>query len=376
MHQQDSPPSGRAAGALSHACALAAVAVAGLMAGAEWAVAQSVGCTTHSAYCPPDPNVNGAAQSGLFDLGTKFLTRLGNEGSQGFGSAKAPGNSAAGGGAPGDSTEQRFRTWAEAYGWRIRTRDSGGTPGDVRDNYGGVAGFGVTVAPGVSLGFAVDQGKTTIDMSAASQSGGITLTQLGANATVELDAWTVGLAAIHGFGRISSQRTAPLGGTSMASYDARLWGAVGEVSRTWTFGDWRVVPKVGMDWMRTDTDAFVETGGFDPAAASAVTGRRLRAFGGFELGRTWFTELAAYDLAGYARAVDILSENRGSMLVTSAFSTPRSIVGIAESRLGVDAGLSASARLSQALRLYAIYDGRFRTNMVSHGGTLGVEFKW
>lgn len=356
------------------ACALAFVAA---FAQTDRAEAQYLnGCTYYPGYCAPAPNVDGAAQSGLFDLGTKFLTRLGNEGSQGFGTAKTPGDTAGGGGAPADSAVQRFRTWAEAYGWRIRTRDTDGTPGDRRDNVGGVAGFGATVAPGVSLGFAVDQGRTTIDMSAASQSGAISLTQLGANATIEYDAWTVGLAAIHGFGRISSQRSAPLGGTSTASYGARLWGAVGELSRTVTFGDWRVVPKIGMDWMRTDTDAFVETGGFDPASASAVTGRRLRAFGGLEAGRTWWTDAAVYDLAGYARAVDILSENRGSMLVTSVFSTPRSIVGIAESRLGVDAGLSASARLSQALRLYAIYDGRFRSNMVSHGGTLGLEVKW
>jgi uncharacterized protein with beta-barrel porin domain len=50
--------------------------------------------------------------------------------------------------------------------------------------------------------------------------------------------------------------------------------------------------------------------------------------------------------------------------------------GIGESRYGADAGASASLSLSNAVRLYANYDGKFRSAMQSHQGTVGVEFKW
>jgi len=32
--------------------------------------------------------------------------------------------------------------------------------------------------------------------------------------------------------------------------------------------------------------------------------------------------------------------------------------------------------VSDALRLYAIYDGRFRDGFTSHAGTLGLEYRW
>ena len=41
-----------------------------------------------------------------------------------------------------------------------------------------------------------------------------------------------------------------------------------------------------------------------------------------------------------------------------------------------DAGASASVKLSDALRLYAIYDGRFRDGFSAHAGTLGFEYRW
>jgi uncharacterized protein with beta-barrel porin domain len=52
------------------------------------------------------------------------------------------------------------------------------------------------------------------------------------------------------------------------------------------------------------------------------------------------------------------------------------VVGVRESNLGADAGAVISAKVSQLARLYAVYDGRFRSNHTSHTGTIGVELRW
>ena len=43
--------------------------------------------------------------------------------------------------------------------------------------------------------------------------------------------------------------------------------------------------------------------------------------------------------------------------------------------LGI-AGATLSAKVTDAVRLYAVYDGRFRSNFTSHTGTAGVEFRF
>jgi hypothetical protein len=35
-----------------------------------------------------------------------------------------------------------------------------------------------------------------------------------------------------------------------------------------------------------------------------------------------------------------------------------------------------SAKVTDVMRLYAVYDGRFRSNFTSHSGTLGAEFRF
>jgi outer membrane autotransporter protein len=52
------------------------------------------------------------------------------------------------------------------------------------------------------------------------------------------------------------------------------------------------------------------------------------------------------------------------------------VQGILESRTGADAGAGLSWILSNQARLYANYDGKYRSNFISHQGTLGVEVKW
>jgi outer membrane autotransporter protein len=57
---------------------------------------------------------------------------------------------------------------------------------------------------------------------------------------------------------------------------------------------------------------------------------------------------------------------------------PESITlqGIGESQYGADVGAAASLSLTDRVRFYMNYDGKFRAAMQSHQGTLGVEYKW
>jgi uncharacterized protein with beta-barrel porin domain len=82
------------------------------------------------------------------------------------------------------------------------------------------------------------------------------------------------------------------------------------------------------------------------------------------------------DLSGYGRVVDIVSQNIGLTQLSAPGVIPVAVTGVSEARTGIDAGAAATLRLSQALRLYAVYDGRFRSNFESHSGTVGLELRW
>jgi uncharacterized protein with beta-barrel porin domain len=163
----------------------------------------------------------------------------------------------------------------------------------------------------------------------------------------------------------------------VASYDAKLWGAFGELSYLWTSGNFRIVPKVGADWARAEADSFVETGGPNAVMGSSQVSSRTRIFGGAEIGHTWTFNRSYFDLSAYGRAVNIVQQDISALMVTGGGGAiPVSVQGVGESRLGVDAGAAATWRLSAMTRVYASYDGRFRSNFTSHSGTVGVEFRW
>lgn len=319
-----------------------------------------------------------AAPNAIVDLGSKFLRDNAN---QAKASQYAPGaNNPAGGGA--DMSESsanavRWRSWFETYGVRSQTSAQNLFTGDTRRNIGGIAGLGVTLPAGWSFGASVDQGHTKIDIRDLPQSSKIDLTQFGANAVYETGPWTFTAAGIHGIGDIRSRRY-DAGGEITASYDASLWGAIGEVSYYWSSGQWRLVPKAGMDWTRISVDAFGETGGAIPVSATAQNTERLRAFASAEIGYYWMSGSTMYDLGAYARVVNILSQEVDSVTATalSGNALPRNVAGILDDRFEFAAGASGTVKVSDNLRFYAIYDGRFRDGFVAHGGTLGVELRW
>lgn len=337
---------------------------------------------------PPQPlpasdgNIHLSTPSAVLDVGTRFLRHLGTEAASR--ATGAPGQfNPSGGGADLEAAPQaaaqisgRYRAWFEAYGVRSRMDPQGDFAGDKRRTFGGIAGLGMILTPGISVGISVDQSRTDVDINPLSQSSKIDLTQIGGNIAFESGPWVLGIAAIRGFGDVDTQRGG--GAQSFALYDTNLWGALAELSYLWNSGNWRVVPKIGADWARAESDAFSETGGAVPVNGTEQIAERTRIFGGAEVGYTWLANTTVMDFSVYGRAVDIVSLDAGGLTISpvNGGALPRFIAGVSEDRFGVDTGAALSMRLSQYARLYAVYDGRFRGNFESHAGTLGLEFRW
>jgi uncharacterized protein with beta-barrel porin domain len=321
---------------------------------------------------PTDVNSDMSGGAATLNLGSNFLERLGNQATWGFGTA---GRNNPGGGGASEATEApRFRTWGEAYGVSAHTGAQGDFVGDHRQTWGGVVGVGMRVAPGFNVGISVDQSHTGIDVPLALQSASLDLTQIGVNASLDKGPWTWAIAAVHGFGKINSIRDTGFG-FAMAGYNAEISGALTELSYYWSQDQSRIVPKAAFEYARASTGSFQEFGGFDPVMASGATAERARILLGAEVGHYWIFDRKLLDLSAYGKFVDNVAQNFSSIAV-SLGPQSISVQGIGESQYGADAGASASLSLSNSLRVYANYDGKFRAAMQSHQGTLGVEFKW
>ncbi len=318
--------------------------------------------------------VNSMVSSGaaVTNLGSSFLERLGNQSSNGFNRMQR--SNPGGGGASESAEAPRYRTWFEGYGISATNGPLVDFVGDKRKTLGGVAGIGARVAPGINIGFSVDQSRSDIDIPLALQSATIDLTQLGFTASVDSGPWTWASAAVHGFGNINSRRDTGLG-FATAGYNARLDGVLSEISYYWSQDQNRLVPKAAFEYVRARTGALQEIGGLDPVAATGATVQRVRVMVGAEVGHYWIFDRKILDLSAYGKFVDNLVQNFSDITV-SLGSQSVTLQGIGESRYGADAGASASLILTNTARLYLNYDAKYRAAMQSHQGTVGVELKW
>jgi uncharacterized protein with beta-barrel porin domain len=362
--------------ALACAVALAAAAVP-TSAYAQTGSPTPTPAPTPSASPTPVPvptMVNSDVSSGstALYLGSNFLERLGNQASGGIGAAQR--NNPGGGGAPAAAEPLRVRTWGEVYGVSATTSAQGDFFGDKRKTLGGTAGIGATMFPGVNFGLSVDQSHTKIDVPLALQSATLDFTQFGFTTSVDKGPWTWALALVRGIGSINSMRDTGFGNAT-ATYGAQVVGALTELSYYWTLDQSRVVPKAAVEYMRATTDAYQEVGGFDPVRAGNAALERSRALVGAEVGHYWIVDQKVFDLSAYGKFVDNFSQNASSVLVTLG-PQALSVQAIVESRYGADTGASASLNLTNAVRVYLNYDGKFRSNLQSHQGTAGVEVRW
>lgn len=309
------------------------------------------------------------------DLGSSFLERLGNRATDG--ADRIARTNPGGGGASQTTEAPRFRAWGEAYGISAKTEMQGDFAGDTRKTWGGVAGIGATLAPGVNVGFSADQSRSTIDIPLAFQSATLDMTQLGANFSIDKGPWTVAGAYVHGFGQINSSRATGGGFFATANYNARIDGVLGELDYYFMQNQSRFVPKAALEYVRSSTDGFTEQGlAFFLVTASGATAERARAIIGAELGHYWIFDRKILDLSLYGKIVDNFHQSFGAVTVSIPGFLPVNVTGIGESRYGADIGAAASLSLTNQFRLYARYDGRLRSSFQSHQGVAGLEVRW
>ncbi|WP_458756207.1 autotransporter outer membrane beta-barrel domain-containing protein [Afipia sp. TerB] len=324
---------------------------------------------------PIFPDVTGnavqlSASGAQLDIGSNFLQRLGRQATWGY----AQRDNSAGGGAPESAATQSYRAWVEGYGSTSRTSAQGTFVGDERRTWGGVAGLGMTLAPGFTAGLSVDQSRTRIDVPLALQSADLDLTQIGINAAYVSGPWTLAFAAVHGFAAIDARR-ATITGPALSAYGGRIDGALGEISYYQAFGQSRIVPKLGLEYVVAKTDAFQEFGGFEPVSVADAHAERARLLAGAEIGHYWIVGQQIVDVSAYGKFVDNFTQNVSAVQV-SLGANSIAVQGIRESMYGADAGAGLSWIISRTARLYANYDGKFRDGFTSHQGTLGLELKW
>jgi uncharacterized protein with beta-barrel porin domain len=324
---------------------------------------------------PPDPTFPAfdfSTGATLANLGSNFLERLGDQASGGFGRGLR--DNPGGGGASSATDGQTLRSWAELYGISSRTGAQGVFAGDRRQTVGGIAGIGARIAPGVNVGFSIDQSQTGIDVPLAMQSARLDLTQFGFNASIDKGPWTWAIALVHGSGKIDSHRDTGLGVAS-AVYRGQIDGALTELSYFWTMDQSRIVPKAALELLHAATGPFQEIGGLNPVTASDATLDRARMLLGAEVGHYWIIDRRIIDLSAYGKFVDNFEQKFNTTTISLG---PQSITvqGIGESRYGADAGASVSVILSNTGRFYLNYDGKFRAAFQSHQGTMGFELKW
>lgn len=321
---------------------------------------------------PTQINSTVSSNAAVVNLGSSFLERLGNQSTNGFNRMQR--TNPGGGGAFEAAETPRYRTWFEGYGLTARNGAVGDFVGDSRKTWGGVGGFGARIAPGINIGFSVDQSRSSIDIPLALQSATIDLTQLGFTASVDSGPWTWASAVVHGFGNINSRRDTGFG-LATAGYNAKLDGVLSEISYYWSKDQGRIVPKGAIEYVRARTGSLQELGGLDPVAASSATVQRVRILAGAEIGHYWIFDRKIFDLSAYGKFVDNVVQNFSDITVSLGAQSV-TFQGIGESRYGADAGASASLSLTNTARLYVNYDAKFRAQMQSHQGTLGLELKW
>lgn len=320
----------------------------------------------------PVGTVHAAVQSALFDLGGRFLARMGEESAParfgergdtaGTGSALAP----AGGG----------RAWAEFYGYRARADARGGIFAERRDARGLAGGFSLAAGEGLTVGLAVDRGRLDLAVPGSGEEADVDMTQLAASARLGAGPFSLGLAFAYGFGNVDSRRA--LGGiATSARYDVDLIGGAAEARYTFETGGLRLTPVAALDWARVSSDAFIETGAFGLAAPDASRSR-TRAAIGLEAGTSILFEGGArLDLAASGRYLAVLSGAARALPVAFNAAPGNALVmrGLAE-RDAVALGGQAAFHLTPSLSLYVAYDGRFAGGYDGHAAVAGIRIGW
>ena len=283
-----------------------------------------------------------------------------------------------GGGALAERRQHpEFRAWGEAYGITARTEAQGDFAGDQRKTSGGVAGIGATLAPGVNVGFSVDQSRSAIDIPLAFQSATLDMTQLGASFSIDKGPWTVAGAYRPWLwpDRLKARHRRRLLPTS--NYNATIDGVLGEIDYYWMQNQSRIVPKVAFEYVRSSTDGFTETGQiFFLVTATGATAERARVLIGAEVGHYWIFDRKIFDLSAYGKFVDNVHQNFGAVTVSIPGFQSVSVTGSARAATAPTSAQPLRSASPTGFVSTRATTASFAHRSQSHQGVAGLEVKW
>jgi hypothetical protein len=197
---------------------------------------------------PPPPITSVPANTALassyaaFDLGTNYLYNSSGQGGLAglahmFGTPNPNG-----GGAPDTAPNPRYRAWAEGYNLAARNEAVGNVAGDSRHSAGAVAGFGMLVAPGITLNTSIDQSHTNINVMGQPQRAGYDLPQIGVSGAIETERGPCPLLWYAGSPKSLHSRHPHWAG-DRRGYNGNVWGGLADVSYYIPLGRFRIVPR-------------------------------------------------------------------------------------------------------------------------------------
>ena len=320
----------------------------------------------------PIGHIHTAVQTGAFEAGSSFRSRLLAEGGPRGGVKAGWTAREKEGGSP-------VRFWAGGHNGDAEDEAMAPIPGNERSWSGMSGGVVFAPAPGFSLGLAIDRTDSDIDAVGAPESADFELKQVGLHAAWEGDAWFVTGAASQGEGDVTSEHgNTALGGVSQANYDLDVIQLAAETGYIFRFGGTHVAPLVGMDWVRVRNSGFEEQGGI-ALAGERHDARRTSAWLGVDVGHEWkFAGGQFLQLGGRLSVSDTISgeERVVPVSLVGAPGDPLLIYGIPDDGEHTALAIEAVYGLSPEASLYLLLEAEQHDDNDGQQLMAGIRIGW
>jgi outer membrane autotransporter protein len=276
---------------------------------------------------------------------------------------------------------------AIAGGWSLwlngtgAVADYGGGSNDFgfRSRMASIKG-GVEYAAGAWFyGVAAEHGYARVTQDITGDHGGIHSTRLGIYGGWQPEAWSFSATAVIGLHDVDTSRLDVLPPPLTASYGARTYDIGAEVARRFAgdSGTWE--PFGGVLYTALHTDSFAETGNIFAISGSATDIDALKTYAGLRY--TTAVMFGGYELDPQLRArlsYDFLNDTRGytAHFVDDPSQTPVVVAGVQPDRTAVALGASIAGNVTRDLRATLAYDAELRGRTTSQWLVGGLTLHW
>jgi uncharacterized protein with beta-barrel porin domain len=278
-------------------------------------------------------------------------------------------------GAPAEEEGSVTKAWARGFG-AAGSIDPSASVAGVNYHLGGFAVGVEKSGGGLSLGAGV--GVMTTDMDQTGHDVDFETAQIMLYGGYEDGPFDIGLALVGGRHSVDSIRTVRLGtvsGDARAAYSGWTYGAALEAGYGFDLGAVQLRPYTGLDYVRTELEAFQETGlPFGDLAVAARSEEVLRVAAGFRASSSKLLFGALRPAMRLAYARELIEGSDFSASFASAPGSGFSLRGaeIGRDRLLVGAGVALRAGKRGALGVS--YDGEFSKSDAAHA--LSARFNY